>query len=136
MMKELPLHDATFDGIVITGKMAELLFTRPDGTGCRVQLDQVRELQIDDFRIGNIVVIFEITKGEAPRSTINLGRLYPAPHPSTNEEYLTKHADFIAARMSEIETGSLTLVEMQPAYGADLLALCEMVTVNDDRDVR
>lgn len=129
--KELPLHDATFDGIVTSGRRSTLYFTRSTGAGCSVTLLEVDALQINDFREGNIIVLFEITNGEAPNSSIDLERLFPAPHPSAEEAFQAKHAEFLRSKLSAIEAGEFTLVEMQPAFGADLLALCGSVELRD-----
>ena len=131
MKTELPLHDAIFDGIVTSDRKSTLYFTRSTGAGCSVTLLEVDALQIDDFRDGNIVVLFEITNGEAPNSSIKWERLFPAPHPSAEEAYQTKHAEFLRLKLLAIEAGELTLVEMQPAFGADLLAVCGSVELQD-----
>jgi hypothetical protein len=127
MKTELPLHDAVFDGLVMQGPGCTLYFTNADGTGCEVELIAIDALQMDDFREGNIVVLFETTTGEPPRSTINLERLYPPPHSSAAEEYHSRHRNFQSLKTSAIATGELTLVEMQPAIGADLLVTCKQV---------
>lgn len=119
MRNELPLHDATFDGIVTEDRTTTLYFTRTDGSGCAVELVQVRELQMNDFRQGNIVIIFEVTTGELLQTSADLAQLFPPPHPSAQEEYQRSYADFVRAIISQIESGSLAFVEMQPAYGAD-----------------
>lgn len=127
MKNELPLHDASFDGIVTSGKNSTLYFTRPDGRGCAVTLGEVRHLHMNDFHQGNIVILFEITSGEPPNQNIGWERLLGAPHPTSSAEHQAAHADFLQLTRSAVEEGTLTLVEMQPAYGADLLALCQTV---------
>lgn len=124
MKEELALHDATFDGIIKRPAATTLYFTRSDGFGSLVELEGVDALQLEDFRQGNIVVIFEVTSGEEPNPHIKWERLYPAPHPSANEEHHARHGSFLKSKISAIASGELTLVEMQPAYGADLLAVC------------
>lgn len=124
MRKELPLHDATFDGIITSGKTATLYFTRTDGVGCSVTLDHVSVLQMDNFQQGNIAVLFEITSGVAPGPTVEWTRLFPPPHPSAPQRVHDDHARFAEARRLAIETGTMTLVEMQAACGAELLAIC------------
>lgn len=125
MREELPLHDATFDGIVITDKVGTLYFSASDGRGCEVRLSGIDALHMDDFQKGNIVVLFETTTGESPRKTVDFERLYGAPHPSTSLQYQDKSEAFRNGKRRAIESGDLTLVEMQPAIGAHLLATCE-----------
>lgn len=136
MKRELPLHDASFDGVITSGKTSTLYFTRSGGVGCAVTLHEVIALEMRDFREGNICVIFEITNGEAPNSNIDFDRLFPRPHPSASAEYHAKHGDFLKSKLTAIEAGNLTLVEMQPAYGADLLAVCHSVNLTDHGNVR
>lgn len=127
MREELPLHDAAFDGIVINDKVGTLYFTATDGRGCEVRLSGIDALHMDDFQQGNIVVLFEITTGEPPRMTVDFERLYGSPHPSAAPQYQEKSEAFRNGKRRAIESGDLTLVEMQPAYGADLVATCERV---------
>ena len=127
MRNELPLHDATFDGIVINDKVGTLYFTATDGRGCEVLLSGIDALHMDDFQQGNIVVLFETTTGEPPRTALDIERLYGSPHPSAPKEYHEKSEAFRTRKRRAIEAGELTLVEMQPAIGADLLAICEQV---------
>ena len=121
------MHDATFDGIVIKDKVATLYFSATDGRGCEVRLSGIDALHMDDFQQGNIVVLFETTTGEPLRKTVGLERLYGSPHPSAAKEYHEKSEAFLGRKHRVIEAGGLTVVEMQPAIGADLLATCERV---------
>lgn len=127
MRNELPLHDASFDGIVTSGKNNTLYFTSSDGRGCAVTLGEVSHLHVTDFREGNIVILFEITSGEMPDQNIEWERLLGAAHPTSSAGHQAAHADFLQSTLTAIEAGTLTVVEMQPAYGADLLALCQTV---------
>lgn len=127
MKRTLPLHDAGFDGIVTTAEKVTLYFTRSDGVGCTVVLRDVRALQMEDFRQGNIVMAFEVTTGEVPDAEGELDRLYPAPHPSAAPEYHAQYTDFVQSELKAVEAGELNFVSMVPAYGADLLAVCGSV---------
>ena len=89
-------------------------------------------MQMDDFHEGNIVGLFETTTGVPPSKSIDLERLYPSPHASAAEEYHSKHAAFLDRKIRSIEAGELTLVEMQPAIGADLLAVCQSAQLKLD----
>ncbi len=127
MREELPLHDATFDGIVIKDKVGTLYFSSADGRGCEVRLSGIDALHMDDFQQGNIVVLFETTTGEPLRKALDMERLYGSLHPSAAKEYHEKSEAFRTRKRRAIEAGELTLVEMQPAFGAHLLATCEQV---------
>jgi len=84
---------------------------------------------MEDFRQGNVVNCFEVTSGGRPDPNFNWERLYPAPHPSAEDKYHSEHASFLAAKVLAIANGELTLVEMEPVYGADLLAVCRSATL-------
>ncbi|MEC9067792.1 MAG: hypothetical protein VX569_10995 [Pseudomonadota bacterium] len=128
MVEELPLHDATFDGIVMQGKACRMFFSRPDGSGCEVLLNGVDALQMDDFREGNIVVYFGATTREHPGRLSDLARLYTPPHPNAAEEYHEAHAGLLDRKVGAVVSGDLIFVEMSPAIGADLVATCEQVS--------
>jgi hypothetical protein len=128
MIEELPLHDATFDGLVMEGKNCRMFFSRSDGSGCEVLLSGVDALQMDDFREGNIVVYFGTTTREHLGRPSGLARLYAPPHPSAAAEYHEAHAVFLGRKLDAVVLGELIFVEMSPAIGADLVATCEHVS--------
>ncbi|MBS7668159.1 hypothetical protein [Croceicoccus gelatinilyticus] len=136
MRDELPLHDATFDGLVTQGNACTLYFSKTDGQGCEVELSGVDALQMDDFREGNIVVVFATTTGELIGGTVDLERLYPSPHPSAANDYHEKYEAHRSGKVQAIASGDLTFVELVPAIGADLLATCERVEIRLHRNVR
>ena len=134
MKKELPLHDAPFDGLVMQGKDCTMFFTRTDGSGCEVHLGGVDALQMDGFREGNIVTFFGTTTRQLPNDLTKLERLYTPPHPSAAAEYHEKYKTFRDRKISAVVAGELTLVEMEPAIGASLLATCEQVRLRTQGD--
>lgn len=127
MRNEFPLHDATLDGLVMQGKGCTLFFSRTDGSGCEVLLIGIDALQMNDFREGNIVGYFGTTTRESPPDSAALGRLYISPHPKASAEYQAKYAAYLGRKQSAIVAGKLTLVQMDGAVGANLLATCEHV---------
>jgi hypothetical protein len=128
MVEELPLHDATFDGLVMQGRVCRMFFSRPDGSGCEVLLAGVDALQMDDFREGNIVVYFGTTTGEHAGKLRKLARLYTPPHPSAAADYHEAHARLLDRKVDAVVSGDLIFVEMSPAIGADLVATCQEVS--------
>ena len=132
MRQELPLHDAAFNGVMLGDKSAQLNFVGANGAPYVVNLLGIRALQMDDFREGNIVLILEVISGEEPPSEIAWNRLYPPPHEAAAQQYHQQHESFLRTKRSEITEGSLTLVQLIPSLGADLLAVCESLeTVAD-----
>jgi hypothetical protein len=128
MVEELPLHDATFDGLVMQGKDCRMFFSRSDGSGCEVLLNGVDALQMDDFREGNIVVYCGTTTREHLGRPSDLARLYTPPHPSAAAEYHEAHAGLLNRKVDAVIAGELIFVEVSPAIGADLVAICEQVS--------
>lgn len=128
MIEELPLHDATFDGLVVQGKDCRMFFSRSDGSGCEVLLSGVDALQMDDFREGNIVVYFGTIRLDDPGRPSNLARLYTPPHPNASAEYHEAHAGLLERKVDAVVSGDLIFVEMSPAIGADLVATCKQVS--------
>lgn len=84
-------------------------------------------MQMNDFRQGNIVSLFEAITGDLSREAVEWNRLYPSPHPAVAQEYHRKHDEFLRGKFTSIEQGHLTFVRMVSSYGADLLAVCESV---------
>jgi hypothetical protein len=138
MKEELPLHDAAFDGIVNEDGRTILYLTRTDGIGCSVMLEGVTSLHMTDFSEGNIVMQLELTTGEAPRSNIDWERLFPALHPSAPATSHAGRAEWVTAQAEAVVQGELTLIELLPAYGAGLVALCRTATMQEhgSREVR
>jgi len=131
MRTEFPLHDASFNGVILQGKSADLHFVGSDGTPRVVRLSGIDAMQMDDFREGNIVVLFEAASAELPLEAVDWQRLYPSPHPSAAQEYHLKYDTFLRRKRGGIEEGHLTFVRMVPAIGADLLVVCERVEMRD-----
>ena len=127
MKDELPLHDATFDGLINHGKDCELFFSMPDGSGREVHLNGVDALQMDDFREGNICVYFGTTTRERPVNIIAFERLYGPPRPNAPAEYQKKYTAFRDRKIESVAEGELIFVEMNPAIGANLVAACKRV---------
>ena len=117
-------HDGWFDGIRVGEDTATLYLRERNGKDRTLILEGVKALQMDDFRQGNIVVELETTKGARPSSNTPWERLFPSPHPSADQQYHDKYAQFLEAEIAKIVSGEHSLVMLSPAYGADLLAVC------------
>jgi hypothetical protein len=88
-------------------------------------------MQINDFRQGNIVLLFEAVTADLPQEAVDWDRLYPSPYPAAAPEYERKYDEFLRGKFTSIEKGHLTFVRMVSSYGADLLAVCESVKMVD-----
>ncbi|GLR47237.1 hypothetical protein GCM10007925_09480 [Sphingomonas astaxanthinifaciens DSM 22298] len=128
MLDELPLHDATFDGILLKDKNAKLHFTTVKGARREVRLSGVDALHLSDFREGNIVVFTGVSSKEVPQHGVDWERLYPSPHPSAAESYHNDWRAHLSSKQEALRSGNLMLLQVVPAHGADLLATCRTVT--------
>lgn len=125
MRHELPLHDSILNGVVLAGKSARLHFVQTNLAPYVVELSGIDAMQMDDFREGNIVSIFEAIQGEEPSTEVGWDRLYPPPHPTAAEQYHQEYRELLRSKQAAIAAGKLTLVQMVPSLGADLLVVCE-----------
>ena len=131
MRTELPLHDASFNGVIVQNRAADLHFVGWDGTPRVVRFSGIDAMQMDDFREGNIVVLFETASADVSLEGVDWERLYPSPHPAAAPEDHLKYDAFLRRKRRGIEEGDLTFVRMVPAIGGDLLAVCERVEMQN-----
>jgi hypothetical protein len=97
----------------------------------------VEAFHTDDLREGNIILELEVvTKDEPAMQHLDaddlaeiMERLFPGPHESAASKYHEDHSMFLARQLARVASGSLTLVVIEPAYGADLVAACETATL-------
>ena len=125
-------HDGHLTSVAVGEKRATLGFKRSDGNDYELVLEGVEALQIDDFRLGNIVYALEVITGRDPRNYDNdlrLDRLLPSPHPNAAAHYHEAYASMRGKRLARITDGEATLVTVSSSYGADLVAYCAKVSL-------
>ena len=121
------------DGYVVGIHMAQKNFVRisvvdVSGRSYAMDLLGLRRFRCDGFAEGNIILSVEIISGAKPCRG-PLVRLLGEVHPTAAEPYRMKHERWRADCSEEIARGSLTLVEIAPSYGCEILALCESVKI-------
>jgi hypothetical protein len=92
----------------------------------------VEALLINDFREGNIVLELHVVTGtqfeEAGFSPgdvrASLHVLFTGPHPDAAQKYHDDHNAFLDRQIERLREGTMKLIILDPAYGADLLAYC------------
>ena len=94
-----------------------------------MSLHEVDALQLDEMREGNIAILFEETRGERPSAHIDMEKLYTPPHPSASEQYHKQYRASMETKLVAIANGELSLVVMEPAIGATMLATCKQVSL-------
>lgn len=114
-------HDAHLVGIQLLEGEVRLSLTRYNGQRWEVGLHGVKALLMDDFRLGNIISVFQIVQGSRPDYEL-LERLFPGPHPAAAQQYLTADASLLEAKAALVEAAQAAVVSIVPSYGADLVA--------------
>lgn len=128
MPTEIPsFHDGYLIGIQLLDKEVRLSLKRYNGERWEIVLMGVETLQIDDFRQGNIIDLFEVICNARPDADL-LERLYGRPHPLAHQKYHDAHASLIEQKAALVEGGQAILLSIIPAYGADLVALASGIS--------
>lgn len=130
MAPSLPnFHDGHLTGVQLAGEQATLFLRQSDGVDYVLNLHELKALQMDDFRQGNIIFDVEVITGAELADPSALSRLYPGPHPSAAPGFHDTHAALMAGHRAGIVAGEAALIVVTPSYGANLVALCGSVTL-------
>ena len=128
-MNAIPnFHDGYLTGVRLRDKSATIYVQRVDGVNYEIGLVGLEALQAEDFRQGNIISAVEVIVGCTPSEYIEFDRVFPPPHPDTAKKYHRAHALFVQRQRGRIERGEISLLVINPSYGADLLATCLEIT--------
>jgi len=127
----LDFHDGHLLGIRVGKKSAMLFLRRLGGSEHELLLSGVELLRMDEFMQGNVILSIEVVTGERPAANVPLGRLLDPPHPNAVAKYHAAHAEYVERCLADIESGAACLVILLSSYGADLLALCREVTLQE-----
>lgn len=136
-MNAIPnFHDGNLTGVRLGDKSATIYVQRVDGVDYEIGLVGLEALQAENLRQGNIISAVEIIVGCAPSENIEFDRLFPPPHPDAAKKYHEAHALFVQRQRDRIESGEISLLVIEPSYGAGLLATClEVTCVESDPNV-
>ena len=125
MKAAFPVHDGHFDGLRVEEQTATLFLRQSDGTRCELLVQGLENLQMDDFRQGNVVTLLEVISGDAPIAHSFLDRILIPPLQSVAKG---AHGDLLDALLARIQRQECGLLLLQSAYGADLVAICKSAT--------
>lgn len=115
------LHDGLLTRIELIGDdRAELAVTSEDGSRFELSLLGLVRLKATDFLQGNIILDAVLYRGNLSNPA-----LLEAVLGMTQEE--AKSTRTFHETLTDIRSGSLALLELQPSYGCYLLALCREV---------
>jgi hypothetical protein len=125
-------HDAHFTAISLGTQTATLGLREEAGGRYELHLRGVEALNIESFREGNIILYLRLLSGaDAMSAELEpddleevMEVLFPGPHPSAASPFHEEHAAIIRQKVRDLEEGNRTLVVLDPAYGADLVAYC------------
>lgn len=115
-------HDGLLEGIVARDGEAHIFIRAVDGLEYTVILRGVRRLIANHFMEGNIILDVVICRGGAINKA-DLRTLYEVP--DGTESGFEWFENIVKDAIGE----ELTLVEVVPTYGCELLALCDAVEV-------
>lgn len=123
---ELPyVHDGFVVGLRLEGHLAGITIEIENGKRVELLMHGVRALQIDHFRLGNIVFSARIFRNVRP-SRADMANILKGLRPldSGQWEHDVGYPETIA---SEVEQGRAILCIIEPTIGCSMTALCERV---------
>ena len=123
-------HDGHLTGVQLGEDTVTFLLARADGQAFDLVLSNLKSLQIEDFRQGNIVNYIGTFDGTAPGDAAYIERLYTSPHPSAAAQYREANAGFIARQLASVRSGETVMIAIEPSYGASVVAHCGAVTLS------
>ena len=95
-------HDGYLTGVQLGEGMATFLLAREDGRAFDLVLSDLKSLQIEDFRQGNIINHIGTFDGTAPEDAAYIERLFGSPHPGAAAQYHEANAGFIARQLASV----------------------------------
>lgn len=118
-----PLHDSSMCGIRLLDKArAVLFFSTDEGDHFEVCLDGIRSIKLNDFREGNTVLDFSMMSGDEGSLRL-VANLYEVDFESE------KSKPYFQEIIDLLNSNQLKIIQLNPSYGCDLLALCKGVKV-------
>jgi hypothetical protein len=136
-MTETPIsissfHDGKLTSVAVGEGTATLGLTHLDGRRFTLSMAGVEALSINDFREGNIVLELHLLTGTSFEKAgfspgdvrASLQVLFTAPHPDAAQKYHDDYNSSLDRQIERLRDGSMKLIILDPAYGADLLAYC------------
>jgi len=127
-MKPVPrFHDGYVTGIRLRDGAATIYLREVSGGDYELLLEGLETLHVEDFREGNIILCVEVVTGRRPNADTDFNSLFVPPHPTADVQYHEAHALLLRQQIERIESGHVSLIQIVPSYGADLLAICREV---------
>ena len=123
-------HDGYLTGVQLGEGMATFLLAREDGRAFDLVLSDLKSLQIEDFRQGNIINHIGTFDGTAPEDAAYIERLFGSPHPGAAAQYHEANAGFIARQLASVRSGETVMIAIEPSYGASAVAHCGAATLS------
>lgn len=130
-------HDGNLISAEVGEGTAALGLRHVDGRRFSLRLAGVEALWVNDFREGNIVLeMHEVTAPKFEETGFSSGDvraslhvLFTAPHPDAARKYHDDHQALLDKQIERLRSGSMRLIVLDPAYGADLVAFCASTTL-------
>jgi len=123
-------HDGYVKGVRLVGEKAlNIDLETVEGLPHVMRCGGLQRFLCDGFAEGNIISHILVLRGvEPPLDSVR--RLCGELHPSVKDPHRARHEAWIQGVIEKISTGAKTFVEIVPSYGAEILALCEAISID------
>ena len=123
-MEDLPdTHDGFFDGLWISeNKSAYLFLQTPTGQRLTIVLNGVERMKVSNFMAGNIIL--DVVVVESDKVTIELIEQVYELQPAETE--------LAHQLLSKAQQRGLSVLEINPSYGAECVALFRSAEIHSD----
>ncbi len=117
------LHDAQIRGILLTAKnSANLLVELTDHTRRSISFNDVKRLRVENFREGNTILEFSVTRGED---------IDPADVAYAYDLDMVVDK-FLGAELNRLRQGDWLVIKIEPSFGCFAICICKSWNVNVD----
>ncbi|MGY2413083.1 hypothetical protein [Pseudomonas pergaminensis] len=118
-------HDGKLVSIDVADDILAIEISTQEKT-TKIQVSGLQKLRINEFKEGNIINIARIVHAEKSAESEITGRSllkYVYELDDTNLMQNSKFSSFLDKKAKEFEEGSIVILEIEPSYGAYLVAV-------------
>jgi len=123
-------HDGKLISIAVTDDILAIeVFAQDKIT--KIQLSGLEKLRVTDFKEGNIINAMRVVRPKLSRSNEGVGKSlmkYAYELDDAALERNKKFSFFLDNKLKEYEEGSVLILEIEPSYGAYLVAIGKKIS--------
>lgn len=123
-------HDGKLISIAVTDDVLAIeVFAQDKIT--KIQLSGLEKLRVTDFKEGNIINAVRVVRPKLPPSNDDVGKSlmkYAYELDDAVLERNEKFSFFLDKKLKEYEEGSVLILEIEPSYGAYLVAIGKKIS--------